>query len=282
MSWLVFSLIGVTFGAVTRLAQRVLLGHGKADPIAFAVVFQAMIGLMIATVALPNGFELPDLSEYWLAVILTIFLFAAGNIALAKSLQTTEASVFTVIFSTSVVWIMLFGAILFNEAQNPWHFVGALLTFVSIALLVEKKGRLQLDRGVIYGLLSGFLMGCAVVGWVYVGRIAEPMTWQVLTFVAPAAVIALAYPKSLRKAKELLSKQKIGWLLLAAFTFAVSTTALLYAYKYGEINQVAPLQQTTIIITVILAVIFLNERKNLVRKFISAAICFVGVLMIVS
>lgn len=237
---------------------------------------------MVWVFAVLRGFDAPNFSQYWFASISCIILFAAGNIALAESLQRIEASVFTVIFATSVAWIMLFGTILFGEPLGLWHVIGSLLTFISILLLVETRGRLKFDRGILFGLLSGLLFGLAVIGWVYVGRKAEPISWQAITFIAPSLLIALVYPKSLAKAKPLLKGRQLNWLLLASFTFAVSTTALLYAYKHGQINQVAPLQQSSIIFTVILAVIFLKETKNLTRKIVSALICFAGVLMIVS
>lgn len=282
MSWLVFVFISVCLGAVTRLAQRVLLGTDKSDPVAFAIVFQAFTGLIMLVWALINGFVFPDFEKYWLAITSCVILFGLGNIALAKSLQKIEASVFTIIFATSSVWIMLFGIIIFGENLSILHLIGAFLTFVSIGLLVERKGNIQFDHGVVLGLLSALLMASGVVGWIYVGRRTDPISWQAITFIAPAAFIALISPKSIEKAKPLLSGDKALKTLLASATFGISTLALLYAYNEGDITQVAPLSQTTIIVTVILAVIFLNERKNLVRKFISAAICFVGVLLIVS
>ena len=282
MSWLAFVLVCVAFTAVTRLAQRALLGKDKVDPIAFSILFQTFTGLFVLLFALINGFSFPDFEKYWPAIISTVVLFGLGNIALAKSLQTVEASVFSVLFATSVIWIMLCGVLFFGESLSLLHLTGALLTFVSVIFLVEKKGKFQFDRGVLLGLLSALLIGLAIIGWVYVGRRSEPISWNAITFLAPAAINALLFPQALSKTKNLLSGPNFLKLLLASSTFAVSTITLLYAYKYGEITQVAPLQQTTIIVTVLLAVIFLKETKNLTHKIISAFICFVGVLMIVS
>lgn len=282
MSWLVFILISVTFSAFTRLIQRLLLGKGKIDPIAFSIVFQVLTGIILLLYAIISGFRFPDISKYWFPAITSIILFGIGNIALAKSLQKVEASVFTVLFATNVVWIMLFGVLIFGESISYWHIIGSALTFFSIYLLVERKGKFKFDSGIVYGLLCALCMGLAVLGWVYVGRRSDPISWNSITFLAPAAFNAMTNPRSLAKTKGILTKDTFPKLTLACVTFAISTLTLLYAYKYGELTQVAPISQTTIIITVILAIIFLKERENLIRKLMSAIICFCGVLLLVN
>ena len=57
---------------------------------------------------------------------------------------------------------------------------------------------------------------------------------------------------------------------------------MLFAYKYGTFAVVSPLRQTSIIVTVLLALILLpKERNRIPRKITAAALCMIGVLLIV-
>jgi uncharacterized membrane protein len=68
-------------------------------------------------------------------------------------------------------------------------------------------------------------------------------------------------------------------MLALAMFYAVGCAAMLFAYKYGEFSVVSPLRQAGVVLTVLLALLFLRqERTHIARKLIAAAICFAGVL----
>lgn len=50
--------------------------------------------------------------------------------------------------------------------------------------------------------------------------------------------------------------------------------------KGANASQITPILQATVIITVILAAIFLKERDHLVKKFICAVLVTIGVILI--
>lgn len=81
--------------------------------------------------------------------------------------------------------------------------------------------------------------------------------------------------------KPFLNKGTLSRLLLLGTLFSVSAVTLLTAYQYGKASIIAPLQQTSLITTILLAVIFLNEKTRLWQKSLAATVCFLGVLLIV-
>jgi glucose uptake protein GlcU len=91
----------------------------------------------------------------------------------------------------------------------------------------------------------------------------------------------IAKPKSVLKMKPFTSGKVITRMLLLGVIFSVSALTSLLVYRDGNVSLVATLQQTGIIVTTIFGIIFLNERKNLLRKGLSAIVCFVAVLLIV-
>ena len=70
-------------------------------------------------------------------------------------------------------------------------------------------------------------------------------------------------------------------MMILAFFYAISAVTVFEAYQVGRnAAQIAPLNQTTIIVTVVLAVIFLKEKTQFARKILGSLISFVGVLFL--
>lgn len=63
--------------------------------------------------------------------------------------------------------------------------------------------------------------------------------------------------------------------------YGIGSLTMLLAYKYGTFAIVSPLRQTSIIVTVLLALSLLPKERNRVRrKILAAMICMVGVILI--
>lgn len=281
MSWQLLTAISVITLSISVLLQRVLLHKDKSDPIAYVVVFQGLVAVIIALYAIVHGFKMPDFGRLWSQMLLTVLLYSAGHIAYAKTLQRVEASIFSILFATNAIWVMMMGVILFHEHLNIGQLFGALLIFVSVGLLVERKSKVKLDKGILLGLLTGLLFGFATIAWVWVGKYTDAASWSALSFAGPSLIVLLANPKAITKMKPFLNKGAFARMSLLGVLFSISAVTLLTAYQSGKATLIAPLQQTSIILTILLAIIFLNERSRLWHKAIAAVVCFLGVLLIV-
>ena len=283
MSWQLFTAISVITLSASVVLQRILLSKDKLDPYAYVVIFQAIVGSILMLFTLIFGFKLPGIENYILPAALSIVAFGLGHIAYAKTLQLVEASAFSVLFATQAVWIMLLGILLFNESLTYIQIIGTVLIFGSVLLLVKNLSALQLDKSTFWGLLTGLFFGIAITSWSYVGRYTDPLSWAAISFVATAIVAYLVRPQTVRKIPELLSRNIILKLLVLGVLYAVGSLTMLYAYREGTFSVVTPLRQTSIIITVLLALLFIKaERNRISRKLMAAALCFVGVILIVA
>lgn len=281
MPWQLLTAISVTTLSISVLLQRLLLHKDKSDPFAYVVVFQGLVAFIVAIYAIFNGFVWPDFGKYWFAILATILLYGAGHIAYAKTLQIVEASIFSILFATNAIWTMLMGLILLNEHLNSSQVLGVVMIFASVFMLAERRGKLKLDRGILLGLLTGLLFGFATAAWAWVGRRADAASWTAISFLGPSLVVLATHPKATKEIKSFLSGAKLIKVLFLGFFFSISAVTLLLAFQRGNVSLVAPLQQTTIIITTVLAVIFLHERNRLWLKFTAAIICFLGISLIV-
>ena len=69
--------------------------------------------------------------------------------------------------------------------------------------------------------------------------------------------------------------------VVLALVYATVSLFMLLAYKYGNLSIVSSLRQTGIIVTVLLAFVFLKPERNRVKiKNVAALLCFIGSLLI--
>ena len=177
---------------------------------------------------------------------------------------------------------MLFGIVLFRESLAPLQVIGSILIFSSVTLLVKNIRSFKLDKGTGLGLLTGLLFGIAITCWSYVGRHTDGLSWAAISFIGTSLVAFLVYPKSIFKMKPLLTSKIIPKLILLGVLYAIGSLTMLFAYKEGTFSIVTPLRQTSIIITVLLALLLLKNERNRIRvKLLAALVCFIGVLLIV-
>jgi uncharacterized membrane protein len=132
------------------------------------------------------------------------------------------------------------------------------------------------------GLLVGLIFGLAASAWVYVGKHADVVTWTTLSFAGTPALLLLAQPAAMRRLTPFFAPRVLVRLLGLAVFWAVSNLASLAAYQRGPASLIAPLQKTNVLLTVLVAITFLQERTRLWHKAVAAALCLLGILLIVS
>lgn len=282
MSWQLFTLISVLSLSISVILQRLLIYKDKTDPFAYAVLFQAIVGALVTITAFYYGFTLTGIETVLIPALIAIVFFGLGHIVYAKTLQKVEASAFSVLFATQAIWLMLLGIILLGETMTTLQVAGTLLIFVSVGILAKNFRTIFTENGTLLGLLTGLMFGIAIYSWSYVGRFTDALSWTAISFIGTALVAFLARPQSVKKMKPLL-KPKVLWKLVALGVFyGIGSLTMLLAYKTGTFAIVSPLRQTSIIVTVLLALSFLPKERNRVRrKLLAALICTVGVVLIV-
>lgn len=282
MTWQLCTLISVLALSASVIVQRVLMHKDKINPYTYAVVFQGLVGLILLPLALMNGFTLSGVQSVIVPAVASVVLYGVGSIMYAKTLQKVEASSFSVLFATQAVWTMALGAILLQEALTWVQLVGVVLIFASAVLVAKNFKALLKQKGIALGLLTGLVFGVAVYAWSYVGRYLDPLSWAAVSFMATAFVVMAIRPNSLQNTRPLLQPAVLGKVLILALLYGLGSLAMLLAYKYGTFAVVSPLRQTSIVVTVLLALVLLpSERKGISRKILAALVATAGVVLII-
>lgn len=281
MSWQLLTAISVLFLSISVLLQRVLLHRYKVDQYAYVIVFQATVAIILCIAAAIVGFSLPNIQSLLIPAAVAMVSFGVGHILYARTLQLVEASVFSVLFATQAVWIMLIGIVLFNERLAAVQIVGVIMIFASVAMLAGKYQSLLANKGTLYGLATGAVFGVAITSWSYVGRYTDGLSWAAISFVGTAVIVALLKPSALKKIKPLLEGRILARFFLLGIVYGAGSLAMLFAYNYGTFAEVTPLRQTAIIVTVLLSLVFFaSERQNVPKKLLAATLCCAGVVLV--
>lgn len=282
MTWQLFTLISVVSLSISVILQRTLLYKHKIDPFTYAIVFQAIVGILLLVLAGIHGFRLPNIEQLAAPAIISVICFGVGHIAYAKTLQKVEASAFSVLFATQAIWTMLLGILLLHESLSFLQLLGVGLIFCSVIMLAKNIRSIFREQGTMLGLATGLLFGIAIYFWSYVGRHTDGISWAAISFVATSLVVLLARPRALLAAKPLFQMPVFGTLWLLGIFYGLGSMTMLFAYQTGSFAVVSPLRQTSIIVTVLLALLLLPKERNRVgKKLLAAAICTLGVVLII-
>lgn len=282
MNWQIFVVINLITASVLVPLQRVLLRRQETDPLTFIVVSQFITGILLVPFALASGFQLPDINKYGLIILSMFALYAGGHYLYAYTLKQVEASVFSTLLNTNVVWVVAMGYLVLQEAVQLDDVLGAVIIMASVFLLMDyRKRTVHLEKSILLGLLVGFIFGVALSMWVYVGKHSDLLSWTMMSFFGTPLLLLAVKPTVVKSAKHFFSGKLLPRMFILGVVWAVDNLASLAAYQRGNVSIIAPLLQTSAILSVLIAIIFLHERSRLRWKIASSIVCFIGVLLII-
>ena len=283
MSWQLFISVSVVLYSISILIQRLVLKEDQSNPVSFSIFFQFLTGVVIgiagfifSDMSLPN-----NLSPLLLNMALMIVLYGFSNIFIFKSLKVTEASVFTILFATRAFFTVVASSLLLKEFLTSPQLFGVLLIFISVILVNVKSKRFSFGKGELFALLGAVAFGIANTNDRYLLNHFNVYPYVSIGFIAPSLLIAMIYPKELKGIKELIKKGTLGKMFLLSTLYAASAVTFYFALQMGpSSSQIASVNLTNVILTVLLSIIFLKERSNIPKKAVGAILTFIGLLLL--
>lgn len=283
MNWLVLALISVISVSVATLLQRKLMKEDNSDPVGYAIVFQFILGFMVLASAILLGrFTPPDLNTLTVfQFLLSAILWTGATVFGFHAIKRLSAGEVTILTSSGAVVSIILSIFILGESISLKVVIGTLLVLTSILIVNSEKLSFKSKRGILFALLSALCAGAAVVNDASILTNYEVFSYVAIMSILPGIILILFFPKKLSKSKELLQSKTI--LLMLVFTSFYSLQAVTYYLAYqngGDISHLSPITKSSIILTVILGVIFLNERKNLAKKLLATFVVTIGVILL--
>lgn len=281
MVWLLYTLTGVSFLAVFYILSRVFLKDKNSDPVAYAIVFNLICAILVFAVALKNGFVLPDLHKYALNLIFMTILYTGSQVFVFKASKAIEASEFIIFSSTRAIWTIAVALLFLGESFNLPKTLGTILILFAVIFVSFKKKRIRLQKGHLFALAAAFCIGVGLANDAFILGHSDALSYGALAFILPGILTLFVFPSSTKKLKTYLNLKLLSKILLLSVFYCIGFISIYIAYqKGGAASQIAPIGQSVVVLTVLLAALFLKERDNLLKKIIAAIIVSIGVLLL--
>lgn len=253
----------------------------QSDPYAYAVFFQLTVAIVVSIYAFYKGFHIPPLQPLLLFIAIATVLYAFANIALFHALQLTEASEISVIVSSRSLWTLFVAVPFLGESLTSKKLFGTLLIIAGIVFVSWRAGRFKLQKGHLFALLSASFFGIAFANDAFLLRSFDVYSYASIAFLFPTLFLILLRPTFVKKIKLFFDIKRLTKMICLAIFYGIAALAIFASYQAGgEASQIAPISQSSVILTVLLAAIFLKERSNFLRKIAGAIAVFLGVVLL--
>lgn len=254
----------------------------KSDPYVQTVVFYGLGGIIALLLAfMHNGFQYWMIFDKPLLFIPLATTATAGPVFLFKSFQLIDASENAILQSSQKLWTVLGAFIFLGEAFSINKILGTIVTIIGIAIALWRKKKFQLNIGVAFVIIATFFYASADLISFFLVRNIDPLSLIVFVCFLPVITLLILKPKTVNKINFYFNPKYAVYVSILALSDTLGTLSIYYAYKAGRnASQIAPILGTVILISVVLAIIFLKERTNITNKIIGSIITLIGVLLV--
>ncbi len=282
MTWQVLILISVFLYSISILLQRILLKEDKSDPKTYSIFFQLFTGLFVGVFGFMfSDMSFPNIRPLIFNLVLMTLLYGFGNVFIFQALKSIEASRFTVIFASRALFTILASFLFLQEKLSSRQTLGAFFILLGVVLVNIKSAKLKFSKKEVTALLAAMLFGFTNTNDRFLLKSFTVYPYVFLAFVIPAFLIVLLYPYTVKKMKAFLECKLLAKMSLLCIFYAVSAITFFSALqKASNSSQVVSANLTSVIITVLLAIIFLKERDYLPQKLLGAIASFIGLLLV--
>lgn len=158
---------------------------------------------------------------------------------------------------------------------------GTLLIILGVVLVTLKSAKVSLSRNEMYALLAGICFGFANTNDRILLKTFNLYPFVFLAFIVPAIMVAVVKPDAAKKTKVFLGKTLLTRMVMLCVVYAASAITFFAALQASpNSSQVASINLTNVILTVLFSIIFLRERTNMPNKLAGAVASFVGLLLV--
>ncbi len=282
MTWQVLAILSTITVSIAYLLQRVLLKDEDSDPIGYAIVFQFVLGFISLLFALSFGkFIFPSSPDQLPRFILSAILWAGSTVFVFKALKILNAGETTVLTSSSAVVTIALGTTLLGEHLRITTLIGSVFILASIWIINTEKLSFSSKKGVLFALISALCTGLASVNDAFIMRSYEAFSYTTIMSFLPGFVLLIVFPKRIKTIKKLCTSRFMLLMSILCIFFSLQAITYYLAFQNGApVTTLTPLTKASIVLTVILAAVFLGERSNLLKKFLAAVIVIIGAILL--
>lgn len=253
----------------------------KTDSYAYTIVFQSLLGILSIPIALVHGFYLPNLNILSLFFVLAAIFWGAATLFIFKAMQRLEASEVTILTTTGVIVTILISVIFLHETFGYQKVIGTVITFIAVFMVANLHKGFKFNKGIVFALLATTCAGIAIVLDGINVKHYDVISYSIIIDILIVLMFLTLRPNALNKWRQYVKPNFLKKMLPLGIFSAMQGFAYLFALQTpGVTAQVGAIRQSSVILTVILAMIFLKERDNIFKKAVAAILVTVGVMLL--
>jgi drug/metabolite transporter (DMT)-like permease len=282
MTWWIFAAISVLGLSFSKIFQRMLMKEEGSDPISYSIVFEFLSAVLIGIFVVWHGFVLPPVTKLpWNFFIMAV-LYGLGTVFIFKANKLIEASEAAIITPLISIVAIVSSVTFLKESFDLKKLAGTLLILAATLLVAELKKGFVFNKGVLYALAMVVCYGLAITNDAFILHTTkDAASYTAVSFLLVGIFLVIIHPNSLGRVGDFLSTSKLCNMALLGISYSIATVAFFSALQSGAgASQMGPLNQSFVVVTVLLAAVFLGERSNLFKKLVAAVVVLAGVLLL--
>ncbi|MCC7304106.1 EamA family transporter [bacterium] len=165
--------------------------------------------------------------------------------------------------------------------MNWIQWVGAILLIGGVIIVSSKNTKFAFDRGEIYAILAALLFAFANINDVFLLKHFDPYSYVVFGFLFPGLLLCVIYPKKISLIRPYFSKELFYKIIFLSIIYGINAIAFFAALQIvPNVSQLFTMNSISVVVTVILAIIFLKENNSLIRKLFGSCLSVIGLILV--
>jgi len=287
MNWLLLTIFAILSRATFGIATKVLSNNVKVSPITQSVLLTGAAAILTVLVSpFIGGLSFHGLASLWPIALLMTVSQAFGNIVFFKGLEKLEASSAQVVFASILIWSTILSVIFLGSHFSYLQLVGIFILLGAILLVQYRKGVTLIDRNALYILAAAALFAVFQITSAEMAKTVSAGAYLLTAYLGATVIIGLGYWSKVKADIPALTKKASVTLKATLFASATSLLYFVFAYfayqKAPDRGVVVVLLTAQVVVTVVLAIIFLKERDYIKRKLAAGVLAVIAGFLIKS
>ena len=220
-----------------------------------------------------------------LFLVLSGLATGASWLCYFKALQLGDINKVVPIDKSSTILTILLAFIFLNEAVNWQKAVGVVLIAAGTFLMIEKKDvntqQAKSKSWLFYALGSAvFASITSILGKVGISGVESNLGTAIRTGVVLIMAWVMVFATGKQHTLREVPKGELGFICLSGLATGVSWLCYYKALQMGEVSKVVPIDKLSVVITLVLAFVFLHEQVS-IKSIIGCVLLAAGTLVMV-
>jgi transporter family protein len=248
----------------------------------FKTFFWSQLGGLVFATLLTVAFAVNLNIPTRIAILISVasIFYAAAYLLFFRGFELGNVSIISATMNLWAVFTMLFAFIFLGQRLSTFQFLGVLIIIAGIALVSLKWSdikdqNIKLLSGIKETILAALLFG---IFWNLSEIISERIGWLSTTLFVKIGVVLFMFLFSLLVNRELgvakTTPKIMMMILFAGVLEAAAVASVNWGLTIGDVILVTPISSALSIVTIAMAVIFLNEKFTRLQG--------IGVIMVIT